>query len=511
MAIFVTDAGRQSWICRQAQPGAGADWWMRVCQAAAAVLIVWVWMLPMANSFWLDETLVAVLIKGRLAQTLSNTALWPQSVLFSGVEWTVSHISGSSSEIVLRLPSLLAALATLYVWYRVGLECFDRECGLIFATLYALLPQVARQVPSARPYSLGLLAETAALLFLLRWIKSHKALNAYIWAACSAIAVHLQIMFAVPFGIELVFLLVFGLRKRSLNSWVLFGPATTAVALMAPAIPQALMEFRERSLLEIPLMPPGISDLLRAAVPVVFVPIAILAVVLALKGISNRKWVWNEALLLGLGLMLIPFGLFALAQVGAVSVFVPRYLLPATPGLIIVCGLILWSVKARWVRGLPLAASVLLAAVIAARSGPIPHYQQEDWRAAASAVKAAEPLIVYSGLVETRRLDWLDAPQRWPFLIAPALAYRPDLSPKTGIVLPFNFGAEEKADVKRRLGTRLQGQKSVAIIAREMFSGQEWVSWISEQARTQGFRRVFASQFGIVEAVVFHKAPTAGN
>ncbi|MFZ0591059.1 MAG: glycosyltransferase family 39 protein [Bryobacteraceae bacterium] len=539
----------------------GTDWRLRVCQALAAVLIVWVWVLPMANSFWLDETLVAVLIKGTLAQALSNTALWPQSFLFSGIEWIVLHIGGSSSEIVLRLPSLFAALATLYVWYRVGLECFDRDCGVIFATLYALLPQVARQVPSARPYPLGLLAETAALLFLLRWLKSHEASNAFLWSVCSAIAVHFQITFGLAFGIELLFVFALSLYKRSLNVWAVLGWATVTVALVTALVPQTLMIFRERRLLEMPLAAPGIGELLRAAVPVVFIPIVfvlatdffdgliegashfamnhqhverigqsepdllsspgdqavqdqarghvtvvIIRALSVLEGASNRKWNWDEAFLLGLALMLIPiFGFFALSHLGTASVFVPRYLLPAAPGLIIVWGLILWSVRPRWLRGLSLLASVLLAALIAARSGVIPHYQQDDWKAAAGAVKTAGSLIVYPGLVETRRLDWLDAPQRWPFLIAPALAYRPDLSPKTGLVLPFNFGAEEKADVKRRLGPRLEGQKSVAIIARDMYSGQDWVSWISEQARADGFRRISVSRFGIVDVVIFNK------
>ncbi len=539
----------------------GTDWWLRVCQVLAAVLIVWVWVLPMANSFWLDETLVAVLIKGTFAQTLSNTALWPQSFLFSGIEWMVSHIGGISSEILLRLPSLFAALATLYVWYRVGLECFDHDCGVIFATLYALLPQVARQVPSARPYPLGLLAETAALLFLLQWLKSHRASNAFLWSVCSAVAIHFQVIFALAFGIELLVVFALSLYKRSLNIWVVLGSATVTVALITALVPQALMVFRERKLLAMPLPAPGWGDLFRTAVPVVFIPIVfvfaadifdgliegashfainhqhverigqnepdllssggdravqdqarshvtvvILRVVSALEGGSNRKWSWDEAFLLGLALMLIPiFGFFAISHLGTESVFVPRYLLPAAPGLIIVWGLILWSVRPRWLRGLSLLSSVLLAALIAARGGPIPHYQPDDWKAAASAVKTAGSLIVYPGLVETRRLDWLDAPQRWPFLIAPALAYRPDLSPKTGFVLPFNFGAEEKADVKRRLGTLLQGQKSVAIMARDMFSGEEWVSWISEQARADGFRKIVVSRFGIVDVVIFDK------
>jgi hypothetical protein len=499
-----SDLGSPQASC-ETQLWTGVDWRLRVCLAAAALLIVWLWVLPMVNSFWLDETLVAVLIKGTLAQALRNTAQWPHSILFSAVEWTVSHISRSSSEIALRLPSLCAALATLYVWYRVGLEYFDSECGLIFAALYAILPQVSRQVPSARPYALGLLAETAALLFLLRWLKARQTSSAYLWSICSAIAVHLHIVFALSFGIELLFLLALCLYKRRLNSWVLFGSATVSVALMAFVVPQAMMEFRERYLLEIPLQAPGWGDLLKAAVPIAFIPIAVVGVVFLVARVSHERGNWNEAFLVGLVLMVIPFGLFALAYLGAASVFVPRYLLPAIPGVIMVWGVIVWSLKPRWVRGLSLACSVLLAAGIAARGGPIPQHQDEDWRAAVSAVKNTGQLIVYPGLVETRRLEWLDAAERWPFLIAPALTYRPDLSPKNSLILPFAFGPEEKADVKRRLGTRLEGQESVAIIARGMFAAEDWISWFSAQARAQGFQRIYASRFGIVDVVVFHK------
>ena len=93
----------------------------------AAVLRLWV--NPLHCSFWLDETITVCVIRDGFWQVFSRAFHSPfQSVLFGVVEWLTRHATGLN-EISLRLPSFLAALGALYVYYRIGVEFIDRAAG----------------------------------------------------------------------------------------------------------------------------------------------------------------------------------------------------------------------------------------------------------------------------------------------------------------------------------------------------------------------------------------------
>src|SRR5579863_6894943 len=135
------------------------------------IAVVRLWVLPLHNSFWLDESLIAWIVRNGFAQITPAASADLQSIGFCWLEWAFSGLFGPS-EIALRLPSLLAAIGSLYIYYRLGTEFIDRETGIIFAAFFLSLPQVALETPNARPYSVGLLAEASALLWLQRWLRT---------------------------------------------------------------------------------------------------------------------------------------------------------------------------------------------------------------------------------------------------------------------------------------------------------------------------------------------------
>jgi hypothetical protein len=466
----------------------------------------WLWVLPLRNSFWLDETLVVSVIQGGFAETLKHSALWPQqSPLFSAVEWIVGQLAGGSNEFALRLPSVLAAIATVYIWYRLGIEFFDRESGVIFAALYTVLPQIAAEVPNVRPYSIGLLAEVSALLFFLRWLRSMQVRDALFCAVCSSLAVQLHILFMIGMGIEAAFVLVLKLRGKFVDLRQFALAAVTAITLVLPAIPHAIMLFRERRLLPIPWIQ-SVAELVGALIPTACIPIVIPALILAVSEGWRPSQKKGDAVALGFAWLFIPtLGLFALSRLAGISVFPPRYLLPTIPGFILCWGWFLRSIEPRALRRCLVVAVLVVTALMTGGLSAIPNYHPEDWRAAVKSLPPNGATLVYPGLVETRRLDWLRAPERWHYLMAPALAYRPDLSPQRALALPFTFGDEETSYIDQYLPAFLDRQESVTILARGNFSSREWMSWLSQRVRERGFRQVSRSQFKMVETAVFQK------
>jgi hypothetical protein len=80
------------------------------------------WILPLGNSFWLDESLVVSIAKNRIADVGAAAYQAPsQSILFCYVQWVMLQFAGVN-EILMRLPSVLGAAGSAYVLYRIGAE-----------------------------------------------------------------------------------------------------------------------------------------------------------------------------------------------------------------------------------------------------------------------------------------------------------------------------------------------------------------------------------------------------
>src|ERR1700682_1199054 len=80
------------------------------------------WILPLGNSFRLDETLVVSIAKNRIADVGAAAYQAPsQSILFCYVQWVMLQFAGVN-EVLTRLPSVLGAAGSAYVLYRHGAE-----------------------------------------------------------------------------------------------------------------------------------------------------------------------------------------------------------------------------------------------------------------------------------------------------------------------------------------------------------------------------------------------------
>lgn len=479
----------------------------------AALAVIRLWLMPIGNSFWLDETLIVWAIRDGFQHILQAGLVTPQSTAFCLVEWVTSLVGGLH-EPALRLPSIAAGIGTLLVLYRIGVEFVDRSAGLTLPAIYITLQQVAIEIPNARPYSLALLAESSALLLLLRWLRDGRMKDGVLWVICAAAAGHLHPFFFSVAPIEAGFVLWCVYRGSAVKMRQLLICCLIGLALAALAIPQVLFLSRQAKMLSwVPQ--PGFVDLLKAVVPKFVLLMAALLVLAEWLGGRRPHWIRTqsyEAAALGALVLFVPIaGAFVLSHFTRIHVFYPRYLLSAVPGLVLFWGSMLHRLDSPFVRQVALAGGLAASLVITGGPSLVPNYHQEDWRSAVKSLPESGATLVYSGLVESQNFDWLEDPTLWGFLIAPVLAYRPNLQPADAFVIPFHFDQAGQEYMDRLIGSRMSAHNTVAVVTRQTFVGPRWPPWISEHMRAAGFQKVRESTYGLVQVDVFQRVVTKAS
>jgi hypothetical protein len=212
----------------------------------------------------------------------------------------------------------------------------------------------------------------------------------------------------------------------------------------------------------------------------------------------------GEAAILGAALLLLPSCVFfALSRWTELRLFENRYLLPSAPGLILLWGCLMRNIDPPSVRRIALIGILAQAILRFGGFSPIPNYRREDWRSAVRTLPDSGALLVYTGLVETRRLDWLKQPDRWDYFTAPVSFYRPTISPEDTFLLPFDFNKVDQSYVERLIAGPLVNRERITLILRTSFFGPAWADWLSARLSPAGFRKRIQSSYGNIEVHVF--------
>jgi hypothetical protein len=473
----------------------------------AVLAVIRLWVMPLWNSFWLDETLTVWAIRDGFWQIFRAGAIAPQSIAFSAAEWLVSRIGGLS-EANLRLPSVVAAIGALWMYYRIGVEFIDRSAGLSLAALYITLDQVAIEVPNARPYSVALFAASAALLWMLRWLRDGRIWDGILWVTCAVAAGHFHPFFFTLLPLEGGFVLWHIYRHRLVKAWQFVVCILVGITLSAPATPQLLFISQQaRALSWSPR--PTFFDIFKTVTPMCVLPVV--ALLALLEWFEGRRPRWlapqsKDAAALSALLLLAPTAAaFVLSRFTEVHVFHARYLLPTLPGAVLLWGWLLHGIDAPFIRQMSLAVGLVASIVITGGLSAVPDYHQEDWRSAVRSIPESGGMLVYSGLVESRRDGWLQQRERWSYLMAPVLAYRPKVQSADAFIIPFDFDLEGQKYLERLIDSRLRQRDSVTVVTRQFFAGPVWVHWISERLGRAGFRQIRRSAYGRVHVEVFQR------
>ena len=200
----------------------------------ALAVSISVWLIAIRAPLWLDET-------GSYWQISAGfSKIWSRQYIsfpaYTYILWLSTKILGTS-EIALRIPSVLAMLGAVYLLYLGARELFDRDTAMVAAVVFSLHPIVIFTSTGVRPYAFGALAVNAAILVLLRLRHSDSNWLAALFGFLAACIVYFHYLFAVilPAFVVCFFVLKRGDRK---TVWRQFGVASAVFAVaFLPVIP----------------------------------------------------------------------------------------------------------------------------------------------------------------------------------------------------------------------------------------------------------------------------------
>jgi uncharacterized membrane protein len=163
------------------------------------------------QSLWLDEATTALTTK--LSYFDIFTQFTPKDFhppLYYFLMKFITSFSGIS-EIALRLPSVLAGIATVFVIYLIGKKLFTKQIGIVAALLLATSPLHIYYSQEARMYSITALLVSLVVYF---WIRATVDRNRK-WWVLFAVCILLTVGFDYLAGVILLPLFILTVRNKS--------------------------------------------------------------------------------------------------------------------------------------------------------------------------------------------------------------------------------------------------------------------------------------------------------
>ncbi len=359
---------------------------------------------------WMDEA-ISLGATNQLGRTLRDTAgtMGLFYVLLDG--WTA--LAGTSVA-ALRLPSLVAAMATVATTACVGRRLVGRRAALVGTLVLAASPGLVRYGQEARSYALVALLATLLWAAGLRGVEARRADDgraAGRWGALVALVAVLGVLSHGMFALQVVAfaasLVVLPQRGRHLRDVAPALVATVTVVLGLSVLgADAIADWVH------PLSAAQLGDVARELLAPLPIAAAALgatatagAVVLLRRRPSDPVGRWHAVATVAWAV--VPLVLLIVVSVVR-PYLVPRYLLGSLPAVALLVGVAVdavWSSSARegrpavgWRVG---AAALTVVVVLALVSGQVALHRRsgDDWAAAARTVAAdARPgdAIVFS-------------------------------------------------------------------------------------------------------------------
>jgi 4-amino-4-deoxy-L-arabinose transferase-like glycosyltransferase len=138
------------------------------------------------RSLWLDEILTSqpAHLNGPGAVITWSQAALNQMPLFYMFTWLLGP--WGDSEVILRLPALIAGVLTVFAVYLLARRLIGDRAGLVAAVLTAVMPFMVWYSQEARNYTLLMLLTTLQMYFALSAITRGRAID---WGALAAVTV----------------------------------------------------------------------------------------------------------------------------------------------------------------------------------------------------------------------------------------------------------------------------------------------------------------------------------
>jgi hypothetical protein len=179
----------------------------------------------------------------------------------------------------------------------------------------------------------------------------------------------------------------------------------------------------------------------------------------------------------------VPFlALVSVSLFTGTNVTAQRYFVSMMPAAALIAGATIRGLRSIW----PQLGVATVIAAFSVWNMVLPPYLQEDWRTAAEIERDAvsdpdTPVLVHSGFIEGKQVDWLTHPERSDYLTAPASMY-----PLEGRVfaLPYDLDAAAEIYLEQLVTSELTRSKEFILVSR---GGNPFGGWLTARLGPEGY------------------------
>lgn len=339
-------------IRASASQSAGLQFIQRRLYALAVAVSISVWFIAIRAPLWLDETHSFFVIKAGFSEIKSRLG-WPVAPIYPYILWLWTKVMGTS-EIALRIPSILAMLVAAYFLYRAARELFDRDVAIIATIVFCLHPIVIFASIDVRPYAFAALAINASIFTLVHLRHNDSNWLAALFGFAAACIGHFLFLFTIILpALALSFFVIKAGDRKTL--WRQAGVAFAAFTLtFLPVLPVLQLMFHTRATHVFDDVP-ELADLCWTLAPQWLSLIfgVTLAIALATRQFDLRSRFEGWRILLCASLAFVPILiLYGVSMETSIHVFVFRYRLVAIPGIALCWGLLVSRISSHTLRSL---------------------------------------------------------------------------------------------------------------------------------------------------------------
>jgi hypothetical protein len=374
-----------------------------VAYGAALAVSLSTWFVAIRAPLWLDETISLFLIKDGFGGITRQ--MWPDSLAYSYLLLLWTKVMGTS-EIMLRISSILPMLGAVYLLYCTARKLFELDIALMAVIIFCLDPITVFAAIDVRPYAFAALATTAAIFALVSLRHNNSPWLAALFGLLAASILQFHLLFAGILPALLVCFLVLKFREGPVF-WRQFSAALVAFALgLLPAIHKFEI-MSHTSGTHAFATAPGQKQLgsiltVRGSVGMLILGAAFAAGTQRFHFRFPDRW----TVLLCSYLALVPsLILFGLSRATSIHVFIPRYELVAVPGIALSWALFASLIDSRMLRLLCAVAMVVLM-VFLSFAFPASRRHEQSWKAALTFIEKNAsvdnaPVLICSGISES--------------------------------------------------------------------------------------------------------------
>jgi mannosyltransferase len=456
------------------------------------------------ESLWVDELHTSWTVAGGVTEVTSRAAAGNQSPLYFFLVWAVTSLLGTS-EVTLRLPSLVAGIALVPLVYWTAANWLrSRAAGLLAAVLIAVDPHCIFYAQEARTYALVQIVAVLELAVFWRLLQSPKTPSVparVAFAMSSAALFYLHYTAAMLVVAELVCYAVLWLQR---NWRPAYRPSQLAIdlavvaVLCLPSIPHLLEVASRRGNWAqfVSAWPtPAMNNLIFVYVllPVALAVIAV-AVRWAMKQRPLRNSVEPRLAVLMICWLGVPAAMAWLATYTEFAhLFMLRYLVVSLVAPMVFAALCFTLCPGKSLKAI---VALVIIGVAVDRSGIVQQFRadgriinerNEDWRGAVKLINettgdAHLPVLVNAGLIEADALRGPHDDALRDYCVLPVTGiYR--ISDRRLIPLPYSRPGQLSDDAARAI---MDAGGAWLVIRAEGASAKRIASDVFDSLRTAG-------------------------